>query len=240
MTLLKGVRSIICERLIPLYPFPRLTTCGRLDALDGSYCTFQGGDDPSQDGIYPDTLLGGFNQSESYGIVKPANLISASYSFNEPDASAAYLTRQCNEYGKLGLLGTTVLYSSGDRGVAGRNNICMFPNGSRNTTAPGFIPSFPGTCPFITSVYVRRLSFCLGLINIRSGATQVNRGAKVTDPESACEQKIFSGSGFSNVFAVPEYQKAAQAIFFAKHPPPYNSTRFINSQAVGLSMFLRY
>ena len=25
-----------------------------LDALDGSFCTFEGGDDPQQDGIYPD------------------------------------------------------------------------------------------------------------------------------------------------------------------------------------------
>ena len=67
-----------------------------------------------------------------------------------------------------------------------------------------------------------------------SGATQVNPGAKVTDPESACEQVIFSGGGFSNVFAVPEYQKEAQADFFAKHPPPYTSTQFNNSQTVGL------
>jgi len=71
---------------------------------------------------------------------------------NEADASPAYLTRQCNEYGKLGLLGTTILYSSGDRGVAGRNNICQFTNGTRSGAAPGFLPSFPGTCPFITSV----------------------------------------------------------------------------------------
>lgn len=33
-----------------------------LDALDGSYCTFEGGDDPSQDGIYPDTEPGGYGQ----------------------------------------------------------------------------------------------------------------------------------------------------------------------------------
>ncbi|KAF8526061.1 subtilisin-like protein [Hysterangium stoloniferum] len=187
-----------------------------LDALDASFCTFEGGDDPNEDGIYPDPLPGGFNQPESCGIVTPANVISTSFSMNEADATPAYLTRQCNEYGKLGLLGTTILYSSGDRGVAGRNNICIFPNGTRSTHAPGFLPSFPGTCPFITSV----------------GATQVNPGAKVTDPESACEQVIFSGGGFSNVFAVPDYQKAAQAEFFARHNPPYNSTQYNNSRAV--------
>ncbi|KAF8583812.1 subtilisin-like protein [Ramaria rubella] len=187
-----------------------------LDALDKSFCTFEGGDDPTQDGIYPDTLPGGFNHPESCGITNAAHVISTSYSFNEEDATPAYLIRQCNEYGKLGLLGTTVLYSSGDRGVAGRNNICAFPNGTRSVNAPGFLPSFPGTCPFITSV----------------GATQVNPGAKVTDPESACQQVIFSGGGFSNVFAIPEYQKAAQATFFAKHNPSFNSTQFNNSRTV--------
>ena len=31
-----------------------------LDAIDGSYCTFDGGDDPTQDGVYPDTQPGGY------------------------------------------------------------------------------------------------------------------------------------------------------------------------------------
>jgi len=62
----------------------------------------------------------------------------------------------------------------------------------------------------------------------------VNPGAKVTDPESACMQVIFSGGGFSNVFAVPEYQKAAQAQYFALHNPPYDSTQFNNSRAVSI------
>ncbi len=63
----------------------------------------------------------------------------------------------------------------------------------------------PATCPFITSV----------------GATQVSPGAKITDPESACEQVIFSGGGFSNHFAMPEYQKSTVESFLAKFPPPY-------------------
>jgi len=31
-----------------------------LDALDGSYCTFDGGDDPNQDAVYPDTVPNGY------------------------------------------------------------------------------------------------------------------------------------------------------------------------------------
>ena len=101
-----------------------------LDALDASYCTFEGGDDPTQDGIYPDPLPGGFNQPESCGIVKPANVISTSYASDEADMTPAYSIRQCNEYGKLGLMGVTILYSSGDEGVAGNSNRCLNPDGA--------------------------------------------------------------------------------------------------------------
>ncbi|KZT34095.1 subtilisin-like protein [Sistotremastrum suecicum HHB10207 ss-3] len=184
-----------------------------LDALDGSYCTFEGGDDPTQDGIYPDPLKGGFDKPESCGIVKPANVISTSYGMNEADASLFYAQRQCSEYGKLGLMGTTILYSSGDDGVAGFGNECIFPNGTQGVGGTRFNPSFPGGCPFVTSV----------------GATQVNPGSSVFAPESACEQVIFSGGGFSNFFSIPSYQKSQVASFLKNHPPPYTSAQFNNS-----------
>lgn len=41
--------------------------------------------------------------------------------------TAAYQIRQCNEYGKLGMMGVTVLFSSGDNGVAGFNGLCIDP-----------------------------------------------------------------------------------------------------------------
>lgn len=53
---------------------------------------------------------------------------------------------------QLGLLGVTFLYSSGDNGVAGNSGLCLNPDGSQGFGAPLFNPSFPGTCPFITSV----------------------------------------------------------------------------------------
>ena len=36
-----------------------------LDAIDGDYCTFEGGDDPTQDGVYPDTQPGGYDRMKS-------------------------------------------------------------------------------------------------------------------------------------------------------------------------------
>jgi len=191
-----------------------------LDPLDGSYCTFEGGDskDPNVDGQYPDTLPGGFNGPESCGTVLTTNVVSTSYGSNEADLSAKYEQRQCMEYMKLALKGVSILYSSGDFGVAGNGGQCINPiTGAYNNGSNGiFNPSFPGTCPYVTSV----------------GATMVMNGSTVHSPESASERVIFSGGGFSNVFAMPSYQKQAMATYFAENAPPYGADRFNNSQTV--------
>ena len=58
----------------------------------------------------------------------------------------------------------TILYSSGDYGVAGNGGLCLYANGTQSVNASDFNPSFPGTCPYITSV----------------GATQVNPNSTVS------------------------------------------------------------
>lgn len=63
------------------------------------------------------------------GTVTPAYVISTSYGYNEADLTPFYAERQCTEYAKLGLMGVTVLYSSGDYGVAGNRDYCLNPNG---------------------------------------------------------------------------------------------------------------
>ncbi|OBZ72683.1 Aorsin [Grifola frondosa] len=153
-----------------------------LDALDGSYCTFEGGNDPNWDAPYPDPYNGGYEGPNQCGGITPAHVISTSYSYNEYELTPFYMQRQCAEYAKLGLMGVTVLYSSGDYGVAGYSGVCLDADGNPSSSGSSFAPSFPGTCPYITSV----------------GATQVNPGAKVTDPESACEQKSAVDTYLSN------------------------------------------
>ncbi|THH29362.1 hypothetical protein EUX98_g4824 [Antrodiella citrinella] len=187
-----------------------------LDAVDKSFCTFEGGDNPDFDGIYPDDLPGGFQGPESCGIIKAPNVVSVSFGQDEVDVTPAYAQRQCAEYAKLGLLGTTVLYSSGDDGVAGGGGICLDAEGQPSDDGSKFSPGFPVTCGFLTAV----------------GATQVNPGSTVNDPEGACEQVIFSGGGFSNIFALPEYQAAAVTGFLKNHPPPFTSAQFNNSGKV--------
>ncbi|TFK47450.1 subtilisin-like protein [Heliocybe sulcata] len=181
-----------------------------LDAIDGTYCTFEGGDDPYYDSTYPDPYGGGYEGPENCGTATPAYVISTSYSYNEADLSPAYAARQCAEYAKLGLMGTTVLYSSGDDGVAGNDDLCLNPDGTQTTNGTMFNPSFPGTCPYITSV----------------GATQVNPGASVLEPESACMQVIYSGGGFSNYFAMPSYQASAVEHYLTAYPPPYTAAQY--------------
>ncbi|KAH9474907.1 Aorsin [Psilocybe cubensis] len=177
-----------------------------IDALDGTYCTFEDGDDPTQDPIYPDDYPNGYQGPANCGTVKPANVISTSYGYNEADLSPFYAARQCAEYGKLGLMGVTVLFSSGDNGVAGNSDLCLEDDGSQTEEGPIFNPSFPSSCPYVTSV----------------GATQVNPGATVTERESACEEVIASGGGFSNYFAMPMYQKNALDNYFRDHRPTYS------------------
>lgn len=183
-----------------------------LDGIDGSYCTFQGGDskDPNVDGQY--------SADVNCGRSRPTNVISTSYGANEADLGASYEKRQCDEYMKLALQGVTVLYSSGDFGVAGNSGQCITADGkSLNDGKDGqFNPSFPGGCPWITSV----------------GATQVRNGSSIAEPEVACEMVIRSGGGFSNVFAMPSYQEAAVKRYFNESPPPYNDNTFNNSKVV--------
>ncbi|KAL8417217.1 hypothetical protein RB596_007367 [Gaeumannomyces avenae] len=187
-----------------------------LDAVDSEYCGFDGGGskDPNVDGQYPPRV--------GCGTSAITNVLSTSYGYNEADLGDKYEQRQCLEYMKLGLRGVSVVFSSGDSGVAGNGNMCVDPitgayiEGTANSTSGIFNPSFPSTCPWVTSV----------------GATQVLNGSTVHTPESACEQVIRSGGGFSNVFAAPAYQTRALREYFGNSTPPYGPDRFNNSRAV--------
>lgn len=65
-----------------------------LDALDASYCTFEGGDDPSQDAVYPDPAPGGYKGPENCGGLAATKVISTSYAYNEADLTPFYAMRQ--------------------------------------------------------------------------------------------------------------------------------------------------
>ncbi|SPO00049.1 related to serine protease [Cephalotrichum gorgonifer] len=185
-----------------------------LDAVDGSYCTFAGGGsrDPNIDGQYPAHLACGT-------AGEPARVISTSYAYNEGDLGVRYEARQCAEYMKLGLRGVSLVFASGDFGVAGNAKTCFDPlTGAYQHEYLGgiFNPSFPSTCPYVTSV----------------GATQVMEGSTVRSGEVACEKVIRSGGGFSNVFEMPDYQRRAVGRYFRDFDEGYDLTRYNSSRGV--------
>jgi len=79
--------------------------------------------------------------AENCGGFAATKVVSTSYGYgSEHELSLAYMTRQCNEYAKLGLAGTSFLYSSGDSGVAPCLNASGtgFTNGNKGRFSVGF------------------------------------------------------------------------------------------------------
>ncbi|KAF8190288.1 peptidase S8/S53 domain-containing protein [Mycena galopus ATCC 62051] len=181
-----------------------------LDAVDGSYCTVEGGDDLTYDPQFPNLPIGDF-QEHSCGIVKPPYVISNSRADFEYRLSPFYTQRQCNEFAKLGLMGVSVLFSAGNAGAAGTTRgYCLDDNGSVNLNATHFNPGWPAACPWITAV----------------GGTQVKANASASTDGTVQEEVwnqdqthgffLSSGGGFSNRFSMPQYQKTSVNTFLQK------------------------
>ncbi|EFQ35648.1 Pro-kumamolisin [Colletotrichum graminicola] len=167
-----------------------------LDAIDGSYCAAAPSD---LDPVYPNPHYGGYKGALQCGVFKPTNVVSISYVGIESYLPDAYMERQCREWMKLALQGTTVVMASGDNGVGGEGSCeCECLRGGGGETV--FMPTFAGNCPYVLSV----------------GATELNRASSNSTPSAygqplheVASVRISSGGGFSNVFPTPDYQKEA-------------------------------
>ncbi|EPS41024.1 hypothetical protein H072_5086 [Dactylellina haptotyla CBS 200.50] len=192
-----------------------------LNAIDGSYCTYDGGNDPVKDAVYPNPAVGGFTGQKMCGVYDPTLVLSISFGGNEPDYTRKYATRQCNEYMKLGLMGVSVLFASGDFGVGGYGSVCRDSNGAYNDGLSGrFTPDYPATCPYVTAV----------------GGTYIPRNKTVFDAELAWNTYLpwsginaSSGGGFSELFPVPSYQQASLSAYLAANPITYTAAQWNNS-----------
>ncbi|KAK8030708.1 subtilisin-like protein [Apiospora arundinis] len=147
----------------------------------------------------------------------PPKVVSISFSWPEVDFSSSYLERQCLEFLKLGLMGVTVIASSGDTGTQSgiSGGTCLDPATGHNATSKTgrFSPQWPSSCPWITSV----------------GGTQKQRAAapsKANNTElGSSREEAFryigsidnvtytSSGGFSNNFAAPAYQRDAVSAY---------------------------
>ncbi|KAH9056340.1 subtilisin-like protein [Lactarius vividus] len=129
------------------------------------------------------------------GLWSIPQTVSTPYGMPEHQVPPDYATYVCNLFAQLGLRGTSVLFSSGNDGV-GRGN-CLFHDDSSGNSRVQFIPVFPSTCPWVTSV---------------GGTTGYN-------PEVAAS---ISGGGFSAYFPRPAYQNNAVPSFLQKLGDQYS------------------
>jgi len=104
--------------------------------------------------------------------------LTTSYGEDEQSVPRPYAEKVCQMIGQLGARGVSVIFSSGDTGVG---SACQ-TNDGKNTTR--FLPIFPASCPFVTSV----------------------GGTHYVDPEAAVS---FSSGGFSDIWPRPLYQEVA-------------------------------
>ncbi|ORX97124.1 subtilisin-like protein [Basidiobolus meristosporus CBS 931.73] len=105
---------------------------------------------------------------------EPPSVLVITHTFDESGIAPNEANNLCNAFMQLTARGTSIITASGDGGVAG-----AVPK----ETCTAFVPTFPSTCPYVTSV----------------GGTRGVAEAGATH----------STGGFSNIFQRPQYQAAA-------------------------------
>ncbi|KAF2652973.1 tripeptidyl-peptidase-like protein [Lophiostoma macrostomum CBS 122681] len=142
-------------------------------------------DQPNPDENSNEPYLDFFTYLVGLEDAKLPQVLTTSYGEDEQSVPEEYSKKVCDLIGQLGTRGVSVIFSSGDTGVG---SACQ-TNDGKNTTR--FLPIFPASCPYVTSV----------------GGTQR------TAPEEAVS---FSSGGFSDRFARPSYQDAAVSAYLKK------------------------
>lgn len=119
-------------------------------------------------------------------------VVSISYGGDEYEFGESYSVRINQEFGKLGLLGVTILASSGDSGALGDDSDCY--------GGVEYVASFPASASYVTAV----------------GGT--HRGSTITvdaDIQTTGETAwSYSGGTFSIYFETPEWQQNAYDHYF--------------------------
>jgi tripeptidyl-peptidase-1 len=115
-------------------------------------------------------------------LAKPSSelphVLSISYADDEPSVPRPYALRVCDMFAALTARGVSELVASGDGGAAGTGQTACTDEKGRKR----FVPTFPGSCPYVTAV----------------GATDT-----VGPPVAGAD---FSGGGFSEYFGRPKWQ----------------------------------
>ncbi|KAF2110282.1 peptidase S8/S53 domain-containing protein [Lophiotrema nucula] len=118
-------------------------------------------------------------------------VISTSYGEPEQSIPPSYAKRVCAQFAQVGVRGTSLLFSSGDRGVGGTGK--CFSNDGKNTFK--FLGDFPVSCPYVTGVGAT--------MNFEPEESAYRAARNVS---GVFRDLYSSGSGFSDYFPRPKYQ----------------------------------
>ncbi|KAF2807064.1 subtilisin-like protein [Mytilinidion resinicola] len=182
--------------------------------------------------VYPQKVTlyqvgdGGFSPANASFI--KTKVVSTSWGQNEWELTPSYERSLCNEYMKLGLAGVSVVFSTGDYGVAGSavsGDKCS--NGTNR-----FQPDFPATCPYVTAVGATMVDPSikdLASVLKNGGQPEIAINHTVTTADGSIVSDVKSGGGFSDVFPIPDYQKEAVGNYLKNHKPSYSAAQYNNS-----------
>jgi tripeptidyl-peptidase-1 len=118
-------------------------------------------------------------------------IISTSYGEAEQTIPRSYAERVCKQFAQVGARGTTLFFSSGDRGLGGTDT--CYTNDGKNTYK--FQPAFPASCPYVTTVGAT--------MNFEPEEAAYRPSRNTT---AGFRDLYASGSGFSDYFKRPNYQ----------------------------------
>ncbi|KAF2635777.1 tripeptidyl-peptidase-like protein [Massarina eburnea CBS 473.64] len=142
-------------------------------------------DQPTQDDNSNEPYLDFFTYVVGLPDTDLPQVITTSYGEDEQSIPVEYQKKVCDMIGQLGTRGVSVIFSSGD---SGPGSACQ-TNDGKNTTR--FLPNFPASCPYVTSV----------------------GGTRNVEPEIAVS---FSSGGFSDLYDRPAYQDSAVSSYLEK------------------------
>ncbi|KAJ7432130.1 family S53 protease [Mycena galericulata] len=147
--------------------------------------------------------LGGFLNVVNFlnSTANPPTVMTTSYNNDENRVPKSLAFKLCTGYAALGLMGISVIFSTGDGGIAG------LPTSSKSCTT--YTPSFPSGCPYITTVGATGFQF-------ESGSNETEVGASL------------SAGGFSNYWGAPDYQAKTTSAYL-ELLASNNSERFNSS-----------
>ncbi|KAJ7510818.1 family S53 protease [Mycena galericulata] len=143
-------------------------TVGVAGNVPTTYLLDQGNTDAATS--YMDTINWLLSQED------PPTVFTSSYANEEAELTQSVATSVCNGYMQLAAMGISMIFPSGDGGASDNQQNCT-----------SFVPMFPSTCPYVTSV-----------------------GGTFFQPTTAFSS---SAGGFSNYFPVPSYQAADTAAY---------------------------